>query len=221
MAAPASVPRRLTRAEQKARTRASLLESAEKVFARRGMEHASIDEVAQAAGFTKGAFYANFESKEELFLAMLDRHFAEHAERIDRTMATDQEPEEQAREGGVGFMREIASDPEWERLFFEFAAYAARNDTFRAELVARYRGLRDRMAELYERRAGELGVEPPIPVEQIATMTFAMANGVALQKLLDPDAVPEDLYATMLVAFFGGLRAMVEAESPTGSRQVG
>ena len=209
MAAPA----RLTRAEQKARTRGSLLEAAEKVFARRGMEHASIDEVAEEAGFTKGAFYANFENKEELFLAMLDRNFAHHAERIDRTMATGREPEEQAREGGTDFIREIAADPEWERLFFEFAAYAGRNEAFRGELVARYRGLRDRMAELYERRAAELGVEPPVPFDQIATMTFAMANGVGLQQLLDPDSVPEDLYATMLVAFFSGLRAMVEANS--------
>ncbi len=205
-------PVRLTRAEQKARTKESLLDSAARVFAERGMD-APIDDVTEEAGFTKGAFYANFASKEELFLAMLDRNFAGHAARIERTLASERGMEEQAREGALGFIREIAGDPEWERLFFEFATYAGRNDDFRGELVARYRGLRERMAELYERRAGELGVEPPIPFEQIATMTFAMANGVALQRLLEPESAPDDLYATMLVAFFSGLRAMVEGNS--------
>jgi AcrR family transcriptional regulator len=213
-------PARLTRAEQKARTRSSLLESAERVFATRGLD-ASIDDVTEEAGFTKGAFYANFESKEELFLAMLDLNFARHAERIDAVMATDRDFQEQAREGGVGFIREIAADPEWERLFFEFATYATRNPGFRKELVERYHGLQARLAELYERRAGELGVAPPIPVDLIATMTFSMANGVAFQRLLDPESVPDDLYGTMLVAFFGGLGAMVEEKSSDGSGQVG
>jgi AcrR family transcriptional regulator len=209
-------PARLTRAEQKARTRAALLEAAESVFTRGGVD-ASIDEVTEQAGFTKGAFYANFGSKEELLLALLDRNFAAHAERIDRTVATDRDFEEQAREGGLGFIRQIAADPEWGRLFFDLAAYAGRNESFRGELVARYRGLRDRIADIYERRAGELDIEPPLPVEQIATMTFAMANGIGLQQMLDPDSVPEDLYATMLVAFFSGLRVMAEARSGLAS----
>ena len=72
---------RLTRKERQARTRSSLIDSAGHVFSERGMEHASIDEVAEHAGFTKGAFYANFKSKEELFLAMLDENFAERVSR--------------------------------------------------------------------------------------------------------------------------------------------
>jgi AcrR family transcriptional regulator len=211
------VPRRLTRKEKQARTRTCLMSSAAKVFARRGMEQASIDEVAEDAGYTKGAFYANFKSKEELFLAMLDERFAERLEQCDRVMASGGSPVEQARQIGLDFMRYVAADPEWERLFFEFAAYAARNDEFRQELVTRYRSLRERIADSYRRRAEELGVEPPIPVEDLATMTFAMANGVALEKLLEPDAVPEDLYATMLSLFFTGLGDLA-AERGEGSR---
>jgi AcrR family transcriptional regulator len=193
------------------------MSSAAKVFARRGMEQASIDEVAEDAGYTKGAFYANFKSKEELFLAMLDERFAERLEQCDRVMASGGSPVEQARQIGLDFMRYVAADPEWERLFFEFAAYAARNDEFRQELVTRYQSLRERIADSYRRRAEELGVEPPIPVEDLATMTFAMANGVALEKLLEPDAVPEDLYATMLSLFFTGLGDLA-AERGEGSR---
>lgn len=204
------MPKRLTRKEKQAHTRSCLMESAAKLFARRGMQQASIDEVAEDAGFTKGAFYANFKNKEELFLAMLDDHFAERVEEIDRVMQSDEELEVQARQAGIDFVRYVGADPEWERLFFEFAAYAARNEDFRQELVTRYSSLRDRIGGLYRRRVGELGIESPVPVEDIALMTFAMANGIALEKLLEPEAVSEELYGTMLMIFFTGLRALVE-----------
>jgi len=211
------MPRRLTRKEQQARTRSCLMESAAKVFSRRGLQQASIDEVAEDAGFTKGAFYANFKSKEELFLAMLDERFAERIDEIDRATRGGGEPEEQARRAGLDFGRYLAADPESQRLFFEFAAHAARNEDFREELVTRYRTLRERIAGLYERRAAELGVEPPVPHDQVAVMTFAMANGIALEQLLEPDAVPEDLFGTMLMVFFTGLRGLAEASEPVAA----
>ena len=78
---------RLTRKEKQAHTRACLMNSAAKVFAMRGLQQASIDEVAEDAGFTKGAFYANFKSKEELFLAMLDERFAKRIADIEDVIA--------------------------------------------------------------------------------------------------------------------------------------
>ena len=210
---------RLTRAQKKAETRSSLLEAAAKVFARRGMQQASIDEVAEHAGFTKGAFYANFKSKEELFLAMLDDRFAKHVEEIDRVLASDAETEDQARAGAVNFIDLVTSDPEWERLFYEFSAYATRNENFRRELAARRRHLQERMADLYRRRAEQLGVEPPFPMEDISRMTFAMADGIALQKLLDPESVSDDLYPTMLATFFAGVRATVEREEAAAAAE--
>jgi AcrR family transcriptional regulator len=205
--------RRLTRKEKQAHTRSCLIRSAAKVFARRGLQQASIDEVAEDAGYTKGAFYANFKSKEELFLAMLDERFAERLEEIDAAVSTDEDPEAQAQQAGADFARFLSADPSWQRLFFEFAAYAARNEDFRQELVTRHRALRKRIAELYRRRADELGFTPPVPVEQISLMTFAMAHGVALEKMLEPDAVPDELYGTMLLVFFTGLRTLAEQSS--------
>jgi AcrR family transcriptional regulator len=205
MAAP-----RLTRKERQALTRSSLIESANRVFSERGMQGASIDEVAEHAGFTKGAFYANFKSKEELFLAMLDERFAELSAELDSTVGPEGEPEDQAREAGLNSDRYVAANEEWERLFFEFAAYAGRNPEFREELVDRYRGLRKRIAAIMGRRAQELGIQPPLPLDQIALMTFAMANGAALERVLEPEAVPEDLYGKMLEIFFAGLRTMVD-----------
>jgi hypothetical protein len=75
--------------------------------------------------------------------------------------------------------------------------------------------LRERIAEVLEGQAEKLGVTPPFPVEQIALMTFAMGNGFALEKLLEPDAVDDELYGTMLLVFFTGLRTL--AESPAAA----
>jgi AcrR family transcriptional regulator len=208
---------RLTRKERQARTRSRLMRSAAKVFCKRGLQQASIDEVAEDAGYTKGAFYANFKSKEELFLAMLDERFAERLEEIESAASSDEDFEDQARRAGADFARYVAADPEWERLFFEFTTYAARNEEFRQELVTRYRAIRERIAAILARRCEEAGVVPPVSPEQISQMTFAMANGYALEKLLEPDAVPEELYATMLVIFFAGVRALAADAQHPGS----
>jgi AcrR family transcriptional regulator len=203
---------RHSRKEKQEHTRSCLMESAARVFARRGLQQASIDEVAGDAGFTKGAFYANFKSKEELFLAMLDERFAQKLEAIDRVWSADGDLQSKARQAGDDFA-DYLSDEEWSRLFFEFAAYAARNEDFRQELVTRYRALRERVAEVYARKKEEMGIEPAVPPEQVAAMIFAMANGLALEKLLEPDVVADDAFATMLVAFFAGLGAVSQAKA--------
>jgi AcrR family transcriptional regulator len=207
---------RLTRKEKQAHTRARLIDAAATVFARRGLHHASIDDVAEEAGFTKGAFYANFASKEELFLAMLDERFAARLEEIERVTAGDEAPEEQARQAGSDFSRAISADPEWERLFFEFAAHAGRNEDFRKELVKRYRDLRGRIADLYRRRIerdAEMDTPSQEELDRVALMTFAIVNGMALEKMLEPDAVDDELYGTMLMIFFTGLTTLMHEGS--------
>ncbi|HET8538181.1 MAG TPA: TetR family transcriptional regulator [Solirubrobacteraceae bacterium] len=199
---------RLTREESKARTRTRLMEAAGKVFACRGLERATVDEVAGEAGYTKGAFYANFESKEALFLAMLDERFAERLEEIDRVLDSGATVTEQARMAGQEFNDHLAGNPEWSRLFFEFAVQALRDERFRAELVARQRALRERIAAGFRNHSEALGAEPPLPAELVAAMTYAMADGFALARLLEPESVPEDMFGSMLEVFFTGLEAM-------------
>jgi AcrR family transcriptional regulator len=185
------------------------MRSAASVAAQRGLERASLDAVAEHAGFTKGAVYANFKSKEDLFLAMLDARFAERLAELDRILSSEEDPDVQARAAAAGFIAAIESEPEWQRLFFEFTLYAARNEGFRVELAARSRAMRERLAA----RAARLGIEPVLPPEQLATMTFAMAHGVALERLLDPEAVPGGLLPEMMAVFFSGLRARAAAGS--------
>ncbi|HEY1687713.1 MAG TPA: TetR/AcrR family transcriptional regulator [Solirubrobacteraceae bacterium] len=201
----------LTRKQRQQRTRELLLEAGAKVLAKHGLG-ASIDEVAARAGFTKGAFYANFKSKEDLFLAMLDERFGERLEQIERFSATDSEVGEQVRAAGEDFARYLAADPEWQRLFFELAAHAGRNRSFAERMVARCRELRAGIAGLIEGRAERLELPLPIPSDRIAEMLFMMGNGFALGRMLEPDLASEDMYGQMLQVFFAGLRAIAEEQ---------
>ena len=119
--------KRLTRQQQQERTRSRLMSAATKLFACKGMQQASIDEVAEEAGYTKGAFYANFRSKEELFLAMLDESFGERIKEVERAFDTEGAPPEQARLAAADYARASRDDPEKERLLLEFMGHALRN----------------------------------------------------------------------------------------------
>jgi len=206
---------RLTRKEKQAHTRECLMRSAASVFARRGLQQASIDEVAEHAGFTKGAFYANFKSKEELFLAMLDERFAKRIEDIEAVIADESTAAQKARRAGDAFAKSLRADPEWERLFFEFSAYAARNEDFRQEFVTRYRAMRDGIAAALRAHAEEMGKEAAMPFDQVAAMTCVMSNGFHLEKMLEGDEVADELYETMLMIFFAGLDALKGAPALT------
>jgi AcrR family transcriptional regulator len=206
--------KRLTRQEQQARTRSRLMRAASKVFSRKGMQQASIDEVAQEAGYTKGAFYANFRSKEELFLAMLDERFTDRLGEVERAFASEESPPEQARHAAADFARSSRADPDHERLFLEFASYALQDPGFREELLARFVTLRARMAAIYERRMQAYGIEPPVPTDRIVRMVVAMADGWALWRLLEPDAADDELFESMMEIFTTGIGAMAGVFEP-------
>lgn len=203
----------LTRRQKQAQTRQSLLRSAAKIFCRHGLEGASVDQVAQDAGYTKGAFYANFRSKEELFLVMLDERFAAELERLERVLPGERQPGDEARDAARDFVAFMHDDPDWPKLYFEFAAYAARNDGFRQELATRQRALRERMAEIFQRWAADFPAEAPLPFGDVAAMTFMMADGFALDQLIDPD-LDDELYSTMLAVFFLGMQALAVGWQP-------
>ena len=201
----------LTRREKQQLTRKSLLRAASEMFCRRGLDGASIDEVAHAAGYTKGAFYANFKSKEELFLVMLDERFSEELERLDRALAGTHEPQEEAVAAATDFIH-FATDAEWQRLSFQFLAYAARNEEFRQELATRHRAMRERMAGVFERWKQGFGSRPPLPIEDITAMTFFMADGFLAGRIIEPE-LSDDLYTTMVSVFLRGLQALADEQT--------
>jgi AcrR family transcriptional regulator len=199
---------RPTRIERSEETRAALLRSASHAICELGMHGASIDRIAADAGYTKGAFYVHFASKEDLFLTMLDEHFATELARMDAILVGAGEPIVEARRAAEDFLAHVYSDPEWCMLYQEFATHAARHDAFRAEFAARHRALRARMASVFERWAAAFGIVPSVPAADVAAMTFFMADGFLLDRMIDPE-LPAALYASMFEVFLYGLLAMV------------
>jgi hypothetical protein len=146
---------------------------------------------------------------------MLEEKFTVELDRLDRALAGGDDPTGEARDAATDFLGFIKSDPEWPRLYFEFAAYAARDDAFRRELAKRQRALRERMAVLFERFADGVGVKPPMPFIDVATMAFAMADGFLLDRMVDP-RIGDDVYESMTAIFFRGLQAMALGWDPEG-----
>lgn len=204
-----------TRAERGAQTRAALLRSASRAICELGMHGASIDLIAERAGYTKGAFYAHFSSKEQLFLAMLEQKFAADLQRLEAAMAGSGEATDQVRRAAGEFLHYVYRDPEWPRLYQEFAAHAARNEDFRAQFAARQRELRAGMADVFTRWAASFGVKPHLDAEDVAAMTFFMADGFLLGRLVDPE-LDEGLYAAMVEVFTRGLLAMADTSGQAG-----
>ena len=196
----------LTRKEKQAKTRSALLKSAAKLICRKGITDASVDDMASDAGYTKGAFYANFKSKEEMFLVMLDERYAAELERIEASLPGDGMPVEEVRASAEDFMRFAWADSEWPKLYFEFTTYAARNPEFREELATRNRAMRDRIAEVIRNWAKDLPADSPFPYEDIARMLHWMVDGFMLSRLVEP-SLDEELYSTMVATFFRGIGA--------------
>jgi AcrR family transcriptional regulator len=186
---------RLTRAESRARTRAHLLEAASEVFARRGFHGASVEEVADVAGYTKGAVYSNFASKDELFLAVLQARLQTQVGLLERLSE-----QASAVPGGGPLTPPDLDwlDLKWCLLTFEFWLYALRNPEVGERLAGVYRQFRAELAPLLSPFVGE-GME----ASELAAAAIALYEGLALQRHLDPGVVSADL----IVRVLDGLRA--------------
>src|SRR5437016_1709471 len=114
------------RREKQEATRARLLEGAARVFARRGYHAAALEEVAGEVGLTKGAVYSNFESKEALFLALVDVEIGKRVGEVARVVDAGGSIEKLQTEAERQFQRFVTEEPHWPLLFYEFFSYGAR-----------------------------------------------------------------------------------------------
>ncbi|WP_161981576.1 TetR/AcrR family transcriptional regulator [Aurantiacibacter suaedae] len=119
----------MSREESQARTRQLLLEKGPEVFAKEGYESASIDKIAHTAGFTKGAFYSNFDSKEEYFLEMLELHAGQDVPEITAMLEGVTDPDEIIEKIAEWSIKR-ASNPVWGALALEVLRRAKRDATY-------------------------------------------------------------------------------------------
>jgi len=187
---------RLTQAERKHQTRERLLDAAMEVFSQRGFHPASLDDVADAAGFTKGAIYAHFANKEALFLAVFDRQLARETRQWESIATYGPGGSEAVPEGR--FVQLLSENRSWTLLIIEFVLYAMREEGVRPLLAQRLHDLRSVMQKHLAQLFTDQSHEPSLPREYVPWGIFALGAGLSMQAYLDPEALPPDLYERML-----------------------
>jgi AcrR family transcriptional regulator len=192
------MPVRLSRTERREKTRHDLLNAAEMCFITRGFHATSVDEVAERAGYTKGAVYSNFASKEDLF-------FGVYQGRVDHVL-TDVVPG--LREAGAerafdslatGTIQRRDSDDGWLAVFFEFWAHVLRHPELRARFAESHTRILEPLTDGVRQLAAERGGSLPSDVTpfQAAVAWNAMEVGLGLERLTQPQDVDVELARRM------------------------
>lgn len=196
---------RLTHAERKAQTRVELLTSARKVFLQRGFHVATLDVIASEAGYSKGAVYSNFESKEALFLAILDEHFRQRLTVFESATTTAQTVEHGLRLAARGIAAADGAEPRWAALLLEFWAHASRDEALRRKVAASREHYIQAIASALERLVAGHGVQLAIPTQQLVRGGVALVRGMSLERRLQPGSIPDELFEQMVMAYVTGL----------------
>ena len=193
------------RTEARGTARGLLLDAAERVLADRGYQAASVDRVVTEAGLSKGAFYWNFESKQELFLGLLEDRFDRRARGLIALTEHATAEEGSAQAVSYGLAEIVNEHRQLVLLMNEFWALAVRNDDLRERWAKRQRALRKDLARALTARHRTTGVPLSIPADRLATGILALADGLAMDMVAEPEAVPADLFGDLLGLLYDGL----------------
>jgi AcrR family transcriptional regulator len=188
---------RLTRAESREQTRKRLLAAAARLFAKNGFDATSVDDVAEEAGFSKGALYYNFASKDELFEALVDDSVAQMITGLEAALAGAQTIEEK-----LAAMQRVLTEEErhsgGQQLELEVIVQALRDRKLRRTVGKAYTQMRDAIASLIAEQYAQAGAKPPLPPGHLAIAIMAGSLGHGLMQALDPDAVPPGLLPSVV-----------------------
>jgi AcrR family transcriptional regulator len=209
----------LTPERRRAMTRQHLLDAAAIVFARNGFHGSTLDEVAATAGFTKGAVYSNFKSKDDLFLELLDertsREFAVVTDVLEDGSHDQAEQLPRVRDLIQG-MNVMFWDDTWTTLYLEFVLYARRNPEAQAKLVATARRGREFTQKLIEQEYAAIGAKPRHPTQELAEISLALFGGLGLDRLVDPTAITDQTLDTVLSLLYDAMGVDAEPEATDG-----
>ena len=178
-------------------TREKLFEAAARVFEEQGISAASIEAIAAAAGFTRGAFYSNFDSKDELIVAMLEDHVEQTIRRNLDLLAKHKDLQDFI--AAFRNMDRARQDPLGRAplLHMEMILFVARAEKRRPELAKRLRARRQMLTEIVSiisKHGGKNFAKP----EWVASILLALEDGFRLHRLIDPETTPADSFLRAL-----------------------
>lgn len=209
--------KRFTRAEKRERTREELISAADSLFTGQGFHATSVDEIALEAGYTKGAVYSNFESKEDLFFAVYERRAERVAADYERAM----------REAGpVGGSENLVAqaarrrgrDDGWLAVFFEFWAHVVRRPELRERFAKIHARVLEPIVASVERFVEERGIELPVEARQYVVAVYAMTICLSLERLTQPEVVDVTLGPRMMRFMFDDPRGHDDGHQEFGRK---
>jgi len=174
-------------------TREKLFEAAARVCEERGIGGASIEDIAAAAGFTRGAFYSNFKSKDELIIAMMEEHVDQSIRRMHELLA-----EHKTLPDFINALRNMdrsKQDPLGRSplLHMEMILFVARAEKRRPELAKRLRARRKLIADIVETTAQNSKRNALLNPNWVGAVVLALEDGFRLHRLIDPET-PADSF---------------------------
>ena len=195
---------RWTRERRIEHTRSLLLDAAEEVFAEKGFMAASLDDIAHAAGYTKGAIYKHFATKEELFLAVSDRYWRRYFDNFAEVMSTAGEIGAHELDEIAERWRQLSRDrgPEHAALGYEFTLYLLRNPDARERVAAKRSEVVAAFETFIVDGIERLGGAMLIPASTFAQVLIATTDSVVLASQLDD----VDLYRPMLEMYMSVIK---------------
>jgi AcrR family transcriptional regulator len=189
---------RLSRAERREQTRQELVSAAEACFVSRGFHASSVDQVAERAGYTKGAVYSNFAAKEDLFFAVYERRVEQVLTEVApglRQLGAERAFDQLA----TGAMHRRDPDDGWRAVFFEFWAHVVRHPELRERFAAIHARFLEPLADAVQQLAEDRGLTLPsdVTASQVAAAWNAMEVGLNLERLTQPQTVDRALARRM------------------------
>jgi AcrR family transcriptional regulator len=209
---------RLTRDDSREQTTQHLLEAAQKLIAKKGLEAASVANIAAAAGYTRGAFYSNFDSKDDLFIELLRRDHRKDTDQL-RALRSDALPLDELQSGTRKVCGQLYRDNQSFMIWTEARMLAARNARFRTKLNALMAEKRGQIADFVSYFYGRLGIAPPMPPEDIAMGFMSLAEGVKLYMVSSPAEMTPATAGSLLGLFIDSLMqlARLQADTPAST----
>lgn len=185
---PAPSPTRVTARRQATRDR--VLEAASEVFAERGFHGATVEEICERAGFTRGAFYSNFGSKDDLVVELSRRH---SEALVDRIRQAGKRPHDSTddllRDVFAALADDSRSQERWLVLTTEFSLHAIRDASARRAWATQQRRVRDELVAVVDEAVSRQGLVLPMPTDLFVRAAMALAQGSMAQRLIEPRSI--------------------------------
>lgn len=214
---------RTSQAVRRQITRTRLLEAAYAVFAAQGYTGATVDSIVQAAGYSKGAFYFHFASKEEVFLQVLWSR-ARSEEQALRTVGQGaaRRPFDLLR-GVAAYLGPGADDPLWPALLLEFWSHASRNSRVRDGVAAVARFRRDALVNALTAAADAGVISPTLRLDDCADLLLTLGDGLVARSGTGQSSVASAYLPGVIAQLLGvevGPRAVTQAKATTAAAPV-